>query len=418
MLIGAAAASAGGGAQAGSRPMEFSRTGVQQMTALLEGHVARGSAPGLVALVTRGEATEAVVAGRMSLDGPQPMRRDAIFRIASMTKPVTATAALMLVEEGKLRLDEPVERLLPELADRRVLRTLASPVDDTVPANRPITVEDVLTFRLGWGVLFDPDLPIQKLVADLPGFGMPDPTSPLTPDAYMRKLHDVPLMAQPGERWLYTAGANVLGVLVARAAGKPLDVVFQERILGPLGMQDTGFWIPQAKIGRTVTGYFPQDGKLVLFDKPDGRYTKPPAFPAGDSGLVSTADDFATFARFLSTGVAPDGRRLISQASLKAMRTNYLTPAQMKDGAEILGPGRGWGYGLGVVAAPNVDGVAPGAYGWNGGFGTSWFNDPADGLTAILLTQRVFDSADPPQLHKDFWRSAYATVAYTNRRRV
>jgi CubicO group peptidase (beta-lactamase class C family) len=149
----------------------------------------------------------------------------------------------------------------------------------------------------------------------------------------------------------------------------------------------------------------------VLFDKPDGRYTKPPAFPAGDSGLVSTADDFATFARFLSTGVAPDGRRLISQASLKAMRTNYLTPAQMKDGAEILGPGRGWGYGLGVVAAPNVDGVAPGAYGWNGGFGTSWFNDPADGLTAILLTQRVFDSADPPQLHKDFWRSAYATVA-------
>jgi CubicO group peptidase (beta-lactamase class C family) len=292
-----------------------------------------------------------------------------------------------------------------------VLRTLASPVDDTVPALRPITVEDVLTFRLGWGVLFDPDLPIQKLVADLPGFGMPDPTSPLTPDAYLQRLHGVPLMAQPGERWLYTAGSNVLGVLVARAAGQPLDVVFQERILQPLGMRDTAFWIPADKIGRTVTGYFPQDGKLVLFDAPDGRYTRPPAFPAGDSGLVSTAEDFTTFARFLFTGVAPDGRRLISEASLKAMRTNHLTAAQAQDGADILGPGRGWGYGMGVVTQPNVDGVAPGAYGWNGGFGTSWFNDPARGLTAVLLTQRVFDSADPPQLHKDFWRGAYAALA-------
>ena len=390
--------------------MGLSRTGVQQMKTLLEGHVARGSAPGLVALVSRGNDTETVVAGRMSLDGAEPMRRDAIFRLASMTKPVTAVAALMLVEDGKLRLDEPVEPLLPELADRRVLKTLAAPVEDTVPARRPITVEDVLTFRLGWGVLFDPELPIQKLVADLPGFGMPDPTSPLTFDAYMRRLHEAPLMAQPGERWLYTAGSNVLGVLVARAAGQPLDAVFQERILGPLGMTDTGFWIPQEKVGRTVTGYFPQDGKLELFDKPDGRYVRPPAFPAGDSGLVSTADDFATFARFLTTGLAPDGRRLISQASLKAMQTNHLTPAQIKDGAEILGPGRGWGYGLGVVVEPNVDGVAPGAYGWNGGFGTSWFNDPAKGLTAILLTQRVFDSADPPQLHKDFWRAAYAAA--------
>lgn len=391
--------------------MGFSQSGLQRMQTMLEGHVARGSAPGLAALVARGDETEVFVAGRMSLDGPTPVSRDAIFRLASMTKPVTAIAALMLVEEGKIRLDEPVERLLPELADRRVLRTLASPVDDTVPANRPITVEDVLTFRLGWGVLFDPDLPIQKAVEGLPGFGMPDPTSPLTPDAFMRRLHDVPLMAQPGEQWLYTAGSNVLGVLVARAAGKPLDVVFQERILGPLGMQDTGFWIPPEKVGRTVTGYFPQDGKLTLFDKPDGRYTQPPAFPAGDSGLVSTVDDFGRFAQFLFTGAAPGGERLVSQATLKAMQTNYLTPAQIQDGAEILGPGRGWGYGAGVVVAPNVDGIAPGAYGWNGGFGTSWFNDPAKGLTAILLTQRVFDSADPPQLHKDFWRAAYGALA-------
>jgi CubicO group peptidase (beta-lactamase class C family) len=412
-LIGASAAAAfvGGAAQARSRSMEFSPSGVQQMQTLLEDHVARGSAPGLAALVARGDETRVVAAGRMSLDDPAPIARDAIFRLASMTKPVTAIAALMLVEEGKIRLDEPVERLLPELADRRVLRTLASPVDDTVPARRPITVADVLTFRLGWGVLFDPDLPIQKVVADLPGFGMPDPTSPLTPDAYMRRLHDVPLMAQPGEQWLYTVGSNVLGVLVARAAGQPLDVVFQQRILGPLGMTDTAFWIPPEKVGRTVTGYFPQNGKLELFDKPDGRYARPPAFPAGDSGLVSTIDNYAAFARFLTTGLTPDGRRLISQASLAAMQTNYLTPGQMQGGADILGPGRGWGYGAAVVVEANADGVAPGAYGWNGGFGTSWFTDPAKDLTAILLTQRVFDSADPPQLHKDFWRAAYGVLA-------
>jgi len=269
----------------------------------------------------------------------------------------------------------------------------------------------VLTFRLGWGVLFEPDLPIQAAVADLPGFGMPDPTSPLTPDAYMQRLAALPLMAQPGERWLYTVGSNVLGVLVARAAGKPLDVVFQERILGPLGMEDTGFWIPPEKIGRTVTGYMPQDGKLALFDAPNGRYAKRPAFPAGDSGLVSTADDYARLARFLFSGQTADGQQLVSPATLKAMQTNRLTPAQMQGGLEILGPGWGWGYGVGVMEGPNPYGVAQGAYGWNGGFGTSWFNDPAKGLTAILLTQRVFDGPDPPQLHKDFWRGAYAAVA-------
>ena len=390
--------------------MSIASDGLRRLESILGDHVARGSIPGLVALVSQGEATHVIVEGRMSLDGPEPVRRDSIFRIASMTKPVTAVAALMLVEAGKLRLDEPVDRLLPELANRRVLRTLASPLDDTVPASRPITVEDVLTFRLGLGLLFDPDPPIQSLVAGLPGFGMPDPTCPLTPDAYMQRLRDVPLMSQPGERWLYTVGSNVLGVLVARAAGKPLDVVFREWILGPLGMSDTGFWIPREKLARTITGYMPDGKELVLFDAPDGRYARLPAFPAGDSGLVSTADDFARFAKFLFTGRAPDGRQLISLALLKAMQTNYLTAAQMADGEMILGAGWGWGYGVGVVVGNNPYGISRGAYGWNGGFGTSWFNEPAQALTAVLLTQRVFDSPDPPQVHKDFWRAAHEVL--------
>ena len=386
--------------------MKLTEQRVRGLQSVLDGHAAKGSAPGLVGVIASGGDRRVLVAGRMSFDGPEPVRRDAIFRIASMTKPITAVAALMLVEEGKVRLDESVNRLLPELAELRVLRTVGSTEDDTVPAERPITVEDLLTFRLGWGVQFDADLPIQRLVGDLPGFGMPDPTSPLTPDAYMQRLGRVPLMAQPGTRWLYTVGSNVLGVLVARAAGKSLDAVLKERIFDPLGMSDTAFWVPAEKVSRVVTGYTRHTGEWQLFDSPDGRYSRPPAFPAGDSGLVSTADDFATFASFLFTGRTQGGRRMLSESLLTAMQTNYLTPEQIADGEMILGQGWGWGYGLGVQVGESPYGISRGAYGWNGGFGTSWFNNPEKDLTVILLTQRVFDSPDPPQVHKDFWRAA------------
>jgi CubicO group peptidase (beta-lactamase class C family) len=390
----------------------FRDDGLKTLQASLNRHVGPGAAPGLVALVERNGERHAFALGKMSREpDAAPVPRDAIFRLASMTKPITAAAAMMLVEDGKLRLDEPVDRLAPELANRRVLRSLDAALDDTVPASRPITLEDVLSFRLGWGVQFDPDLPISQATAELPGFGMPNPASPLTPDAFMAELGKLPLMAQPGERWLYTAGSNVLGVLVARAAGKPLDAVFEERILGPLGMKDTAFWVPPEKAGRLITGYMPQEGGLAPFEPWNGLYGKPPAFPAGDSGLVSTADDYAAFARFLHTGLAPDGRRLLSEATLAAMRTDRLTPEQRKGGAEILGPYRGWAYVGGVYAQTSPEGVPAGAYGWGGGFGTSWFNDPATGLTAILLTQRVFDGPDEPQAHKDFWEAACAAVA-------
>ena len=388
----------------------------ENLQAVLDEQAAKRAIPGMVGVVGCGGERHVFVAGHMSFEGTSPpMRRDAIFRIASMTKPFTAVAALMLVDEGKLRVDEPVDRLLPELAGLRVLRTLGSTPDDTVPMKRPITVEDLLIFRLGWGVQFDPELPIQRLVSDLPGFGMPDPTSPLTPDAYMRRLSQVPLMAQPGEQWLYTVGSNILGVLVSRAAGKSLDVVFQERIFAPLGMGDTGFWVPREKISRVVTGYMRSEGKWEIFDTPDGRYATPPAFPAGDSGLVSTADDFATFADFLFTGCNREGRRLLSESLRVAMKTNYLTSDQISGGAVILGPGWGWGYGVGVQVGENPYGIPRGAYGWNGGFGTSWFNDPGSEMSVVLLTQRVFDSPDPPEVHKEFWRAACATLNGNNR---
>ena len=389
----------------------FSTAGLANLERVLKDHLARGSAPGFVALVSRGEETHAFPMGSMTLGGDASVRRDTVFRIASMTKAITAAAMMMLAEEGKLRLDEPVDRLAPELANQRVLKRIDGPLDETVPANRPMTIEDVMSFRLGWGIVFAEGYPILKATADLPGFGMPNPATPMGPDEWLRRLGRLPLMYQPGERWLYTTGSDVQGVLIARAADQPLDVFVQERILGPLGMADTAFWIRPEKLARTITGYAPRDGKLVLFDPPDGMFARKPAFPAGDSGLVSTVDDYLRFARFLRTGHAPGGRSLLGTASLKAMETNHLTAAQREGGRDILGAGRGWGYGMAVAVETTPDGMMPGTYGWDGGFGTSWFTDPGSGLTAILLTQRVFDSADPPRMHKDFRRAAYAALA-------
>jgi len=393
-----------------ARKMGFSNEGVARLEADLKANVAKGQPPGLVALVARNDQTHIWPVGAMTLAGKPAVQRDTIFRIASMTKPITAVAAMMLVEEGRLKLDEPIDRLAPELANRRVLKRPDGPIDDTVPAKRPITLEDVLSFRLGWGIDFNAEAPFVKAVGELPGFGMPNPSAPYTPDSWMKALGALPLQAQPGERWMYTTGSDVLGVLVARAAGKPLESFLQERILGPLGMKDTAFHAPAAKKDRLITGYMNQEGKLVPFEPYNDMFLKPPSFPAGDSGLVSTADDFGAFAKFMFTGLAPDGRRLIKAETLQAMTANRLTPEQIKDGAMILGPGRGWGLGLGVAIAGNPY-LAPGAYGWDGGFGTSWFNDPARGLTAILLTQRVFDSPDPPPVHKDFWKDAYGALA-------
>jgi CubicO group peptidase (beta-lactamase class C family) len=296
------------------------------------------------------------------------------------------------------------------LADRRVLTRMDAPLDDTVPARRPITIEDVLTYRLGWGIDFNWEAPFMKAAAHLPGFGMPNPAWPGDDDDFLRELGRLPLQVQPGERWLYSLGSNVLGVLVARASRRPLDEVLRERLFEPLGLVDTDFFVPSAKRDRLVTGYVKRDGQLEPFAL-NGLYEERPRFLAGDSGLVSTADDYAAFARFLFEGTAPNGRRLLKTETLKAMTTNRLTPEQMKDGEMILGPGRGWGLGIGVHVSASPHGAPAGAFGWDGGFGTSWFNDPATGLTAILLTQRVFDSPDPPPVHKAFWRDAVAAAA-------
>ena len=226
---------------------------------------------------------------------------DTIFRISSVTKPVVAALAMQLVDDGLLSLDDPVDALLPELADRRVLRSPDGPIDDTVPAERPITVRDVLEFRLGLGMDFAGPFPGTVLGAlaerGLP-VGPPAPQAAPAPDEWMRIVGSVPLSHQPGARWLYNTGAQVLGVLVARAAGRPLPELLAERLLDPLGMTDTGFHVPPDQRGRFGRQWLGPE----VYDEPDGQWATPPAFPDAASGLVSTVADLHAFAASLRDG--------------------------------------------------------------------------------------------------------------------
>ena len=348
----------------------------------------------MVTLVARDKDVDVDAIGVMAFGSAEPMRRDTIFRITSMTKPILATATMVLVEEGALKLDEPIDRLLPELANRKVLKRIDGPLDDTVPARRPITVEDLLTFRMGHGLIFEPtfDPPYPIVIAakelDLV-MGFPDPRTPHSPDEWIKRFATLPLMYQPGEQWQYNTGSLVLSVLVARAAKQPLADFFRTRIFEPLGMNDTGFSMPVEMKGRLPSVYMTnfQTGKMELQSAsgPDV-WTKPPPFPSGAAGLVSTIDDYLAFARLLQGEGVHKNKRLVSQRSVRLMTTNHLTPEQMATSDPVLG-GRGWGFGMSVVTAPDEVSATPGRYGWNGGYGTFWFNDPTRDLVAIAMTQ-------------------------------
>lgn len=374
----------------------------QELSRNLAGHVAAGAVPGLVALIDRGGETQVVALGAMSVGGP-PMARDTLFRITSMTKPLCAAVAMMLVDDGVLALDEPVDRLLPELADRQVLRRLDGPLDEVEPARRPISLRDLLTLRLGLGMILAPDAgryPIQQAI-DSAGLmlGPPLPRTALSPDEWMARLGELPLMAQPGERWMYDAGMHVLGVLLARAAARPLETLLRERLLDPLGMADTHFTVPPEKLDRFADCYrFDPASGLTPAD-PTPAWLTPPSFPEAASGLVSTADDYLAFARMLLAG----GGGLISEASVAEMTTDQLTDAQRQGGAMFL-DGQGWGLGMSTAPAGQA-----GPYGWDGGFGTSWRSDPRTGLSAILLTQRLFDP-DPGPAYGAFHRALDSLV--------
>jgi CubicO group peptidase (beta-lactamase class C family) len=371
-----------------------STAGLDRLHNAMAARVAKGEVPGIVTLVARGEDVHVDTIGQVAFGSAGAMRRDTIFRITSMTKPILAAATMMLVDDGTLALDEPVDRLLPELADRKVLKRIEGPLDDTVPARRPITVEDLLTFRMGHGLIFepsfDPPYPIVTAARELQlVMGPPDPRTPHSPDEWLRRFATLPLIYQPGERWQYNTGSLVLSVLVARASGEPLADFFRSRIFEPLGMKDTAFSISTQQAARLPSHYMTdfQTGRMTLqtVSGPDV-WTTPPPFPSGAAGLVSTNDDYLSFARLMLDEGVHQNRRLLSEGSVRLMTTNHLTPEQMAGGDPVLG-GRGWGYGVAVATKPDDVSSVPGRYGWNGGYGTFWFNDPNQKLVAIAMTQ-------------------------------
>ena len=372
----------------------------ERLEEIVETAVARGDAPGVVAAVGRGDEGYVAAAGVMAVGGP-PMRSDTLFRIASITKPITAAVVLSLAEDGLVGLEEPVDRLLPELADRRVLRRPDGPLTDTIKAERAVTIRDLLTFTWGFGMqgamfMAAEPWPIVTAVAEreLSSFGPASPDTTPGPDTFMARLGELPLLAQPGERWLYSAGSQVLGVLAARAAGAPFEDVMRERVLAPLGMDDTAFYANDTS--RLATAYERRDGELTVRDLPDGQWSRPPRFPDGAGGLVSTAEDLLRFGRML---LLPGDNPVLTAGTVAEMTSDQLTPAQLArvwPGFSFLGD-RGWGYGVSVTEW---------GYSWEGGSGTAWANVPDRDTTVVVLTQRAVDETGLPPVCDEVLRMA------------
>lgn len=365
----------------------------EQLSRTLDARVERGDLVGVASLVARhGEVVHFDATGLRDREHSKPLTRDTIFRIYSMTKPITSVAIMMLVERGELLLSDPISKHIPELAGMKVLRTPDSPLDDVVPAKREMTVRDLLTHTSG-------------LASSLPGIGTPKAIgqafldadlrgsqTALSPSEWIERLARVPLVHQPGTRFLYGVSTDVLGHLVSVVSGRPFEEFLRTEIFEPLGMRDTAFFVPDEKLDRFAANYGPgPDGALVLVDSPQtSRYRTPPSFASGAGGLVSTIDDYLQFCEMLRQGGRSGNVRLLSRKSIELMTLNHLT-AEERDVPMLTGwfPGQGFGLGFSVVEAiaPGGTLASVGQFGWGGAAGTYFWVDPAEELVAILMIQ-------------------------------
>jgi CubicO group peptidase (beta-lactamase class C family) len=371
----------------------FSAEGLAQIEPTLQGVVDNGHLSGAVTLLWRnGEIAHVATVGKRDLATGAPMTRDTLFRIASMTKPVTSIAALMLMEEGKLKLDDPIVEWAPEFKDMAVLKDAEGPLDETYPAPRDITVEDLMTHRSGLAYGFTSTGPIAHAYQAALGDVL---SSAHAPDAWMKALAGLPLSYAPGERFHYSHATDVLGFLIGRIEGKPFRDVLFERIFNPLGMVDTDFWIPPEKRDRAAVVYRFDEKTQALKPVKFADLTEPPAFCGGGGGLVSSADDYLKFARMMLGKGEVDGVRLVKPETVDLMTANRLTDAQRAIPFMGFPFWMGSGFGLGVSVILDADKQAwmgagsDGAFGWPGAFGTWWRADPAENMAMLYLIQNA-----------------------------
>jgi CubicO group peptidase (beta-lactamase class C family) len=375
----------GASASSGMSPQRLER-----VTAVVDKYIADGELAGAVTLIHR-HGTVAYVSARgfQDTEARTPMQRNTIFALASMTKPIVAVATMMLIEDGKLRLDEPVDRLLPELAHRTVLKVPTGALDSVRDASRPITVRDLLTYRMGIGNTGYAGIPDTAPIAKALGGVQTGPAQ--TADDYMKRLGQLPLITEPGERFLYNTPSMVLGVLIARASGMPFDQFLETRIFKPLRMVDTAFWVPEQKRSRLATIYRrgSQPGTLVRSE--GRRLSEPPVFPSGAGGLVSTVDDYLQFARMMLHNGEVDGVRLLSRKSVELMTQDYLTAVPHKQFFinDAFFSNAGFGFGVEVQTKRAGLGPSVGSYWWNGATGVSWIADPKEDLIYLRFIQKM-----------------------------
>ncbi|MBM4384456.1 MAG: beta-lactamase family protein [Deltaproteobacteria bacterium] len=385
-----------------------------RIDAAMQSYIDAKEIPGAVTLVARrGQIAHVTVQGKRAFDG-DAMTRDTIFRIYSMTKPITSVATLMLYEEGKLRLTDPVSKWIPELAQPRVLREPNAPLDATEPSPREITVRDLLTHCSGLVYQFSTGGPLASAYQEAGILG----SSTMLPAAeWAKRLGTLPLAYAPGTRWNYSVSTDVLGLLVERVSGLPFAEFLETRLFRPLGMKDTAFNVSDDRLARFATNYTVVNGAATVQDAPStSTYRAKPVFPSGGGGLVSTVDDYARFALMLAGGGKLGSARILSRKTIELMASDHLTPSEFETfGLRGYRVFSGNSFGLGVMVQTEVAvyrGLgSPGKNGWGGAAGTWYWVDPKEDLVAVMMIQRMAFGSAPIAISRDFETAVYQAIA-------
>lgn len=379
----------------------------------MQGYIDSGKTAGMITVLARnGQIVHSQTYGKMDLESGRPMQTDTIFRIYSMAKPVTAVALMMLYEENKFQLNDPVSKYIPELKGMKVFAGMGKDGPLLENARHEPTIRELLSHSAGftYGMFGAVDNPVENLYKDADLLN-----KDLTLQQMVQKLGKLPLAYQPGENWVYSVSSDVAGYLVEVLSGMPLDRFMQERIFAPLEMRDTGFTVPAEKVERFASHYYfaPGSPAKLIDDAQHSDYVKGQRLLSGGGGLVSTARDYLRFAQMLLNGGELYGTRLLSRKTVELMTANHLAPGVTVSldipGGKFTIPGYGYGLGFAVMTAPTISGTAAsaGEFWWAGAANTEFWVDPQEKLIALVLTQRF--PGDLP-LHYDMKVFAYQAL--------